>query len=408
MVRPMEGIRVLEVAQFTFVPVAGAVLAEWGADVIKIEHAEKGDAQRGLLTVLGLAGASEGSSFVPIMEGPNRGKRSIGLALEKPEGRATLLEMVKECDVFLTNFTPAAREKLGITLEDIRAANPNIIYTVGSAFGPLGPDARKGGYDGSAFWARGGSAEGATPSDSPYLVGQPGGAYGDNMGGLTIAGAIVTALFHRERTGEATTVDVSLLGMGAWATQFNINLAMMVGGHLPKGPMKREGGNPLTRTYRTEDERWITLMMLQPAAYWAETCKTVGLPELIDDERFDSADKIMANSDEAVAIFEAHFATKTFDEWIAILKELNGQWAPVQDGWDMASDEDLIANGQLQTVLDADGVERRLVTNPIMFDHTPLPTTRAPLFAEHTDEILAQFGLTEEQILDLKIAGAVT
>ncbi len=408
MVRPMEGIRVLEVAQFTFVPVAGAVLAEWGADVIKVEHAEKGDAQRGLLTVLGLAGASEGSSFVPIMEGPNRGKRSIGLALEKPEGRATLLEMAKECDVFLTNFTPSAREKLGITLEDVRAVNPNIIYTVGSAFGPLGPDARKGGYDGSAFWARGGSAEGATPSDSPFLVGQPGGAYGDNMGGLTIAGAIVTALFHRERTGEATTVDVSLLGMGAWATQFNINLAMMVGGHLPKGPMRREGGNPLTNTYKTSDGRWITLMMLQPGAYWAETCKTVGLPELIDDERFSSTEQIMANAEEAKRLLQEQFETKTFEEWNAILQELDGQWAPVQDGWDMASDPDLIANGHIQKVVDADGAERRLVTTPILFDRTPLPTTRAPLFAEHTDEILAEFGLSEEQILDLKIAGAVT
>ncbi|MQW77598.1 CoA transferase [Nocardioides sp. dk4132] len=404
----MQGIRVLEVAQFTFVPVAGAVLAEWGADVIKVEHAEKGDAQRGLLTVLGLAGASEGSSFVPIMEGPNRGKRSIGLALEKPEGRATLLEMAKECDVFLTNFTPSAREKLGITLEDIRAVNPNIIYTVGSAFGPLGPDARKGGYDGSAFWARGGSAEGATPADSPFLVNQPGGAYGDNVGGLTIAGAIVTALFHRDRTGEATTVDVSLLGMGAWATQFNINLAMMVGGHLPKGPMKREGGNPLTHTYETQDGRWITLMMLQPAAYWAETCKTLGLPELIDDPRFGSSEQIMANAEEAKRLFQAHFSTKTFEEWGTILHELNGQWAPVQDGWDMASDPDLIANGQIQEVVDADGAPRRLVTNPILFDKTPLPTTRAPQFAEHTDEILTEFGLSEEQILDLKIAGAVT
>lgn len=408
MVRPMEGIRVLEVAQFTFVPAAGAVLAEWGADVIKIEHAEKGDAQRGLGKVLGLDNITKGSSFVPIMEGPNRGKRSLGLAIEKPEGRELLLELAKKSDVFLTNFTPRAREKLGITLEDIRAVNPNIIYTVGSAFGPLGPDAREGGYDGSAFWARGGSASGGTPSDSPFLANQPGGAYGDNIGGLTIAGGIVTALLHRERTGEATTVDVSLLGLGAWATQFNINLAMVVGDHLPAAPMQRRSNNPLTGSYQTSDGRWITLMMLQPGRYWPEVCKTLDLIELVDDERFDSDAKLMSNAPEAVEILQGVFETKTYAEWVAILKDLNGQWAPVQDGWDMASDADLIANGQLQTVVDAEGVERRLVTSPILFDQTPLPTTRAPLFAEHTDELLAEFGLTEEQILDLKIAGAVT
>jgi crotonobetainyl-CoA:carnitine CoA-transferase CaiB-like acyl-CoA transferase len=228
------------------------------------------------------------------------------------------------------------------------------------------------------------------------------------MGGLTIAGGIVTALLHRERTGEATTVDVSLLGLGAWATQFNINLAMVVGDHLPASPMKRRSNNPLTGSYQTSDGRWITLMMLQPAKYWPEVCKTLDLTELVDDERFDSDAKLMSNAPEAVEILQGVFETKTYAEWVSILKNLNGQWAPVQDGWDMASDEDLIANGQLQTVLDAEGVERRLVTNPIMFDQKPLPTTRAPLFAEHTDELLAEFGLTEEQILELKIAGAVT
>ena len=164
MLQPMQGVRVLEVAQFTFVPAAGAVLADWGAEVIKVEHAERGDGQRGLTTVLGVDAIMKGSRFSPIFEGPNRGKRSVGLALEVPEARAVLDELIKRSDVFLTNFLPGARAKLHINVEDIRKVNPDIIYVRGSGFGARGPEANKGGYDMTAFWARGGSGAGATPA----------------------------------------------------------------------------------------------------------------------------------------------------------------------------------------------------------------------------------------------------
>ena len=135
MLQPMRGVRVLEVAQFTFVPAAGAILADWGAEVIKVEHAERGDGQRGLTTVLGVDAIMKGSSFSPIFEGPNRGKRSVGLALEVPEAREVLDELIKRSDVFITNFLPGARGKLRINLEDIRKVNPDIIYVRGSGFG---------------------------------------------------------------------------------------------------------------------------------------------------------------------------------------------------------------------------------------------------------------------------------
>ena len=162
--QPMRGVRIVEVAQFTFTPSAGAVLADWGADVIKIEHAEAGDAQRGLLT--GMGGATAGS-FHPLMEHPNRGKRSIGLALEVPSGHDVLMELVRSADVFLTNFLPDARRRLRIEVEDIRAVNPNIIYARGSGHGQRGPDAEKGGYDGSTFWCRTGSAMGRHSARQP-------------------------------------------------------------------------------------------------------------------------------------------------------------------------------------------------------------------------------------------------
>jgi crotonobetainyl-CoA:carnitine CoA-transferase CaiB-like acyl-CoA transferase len=408
MTRPMEGIRVLEVAQFTFVPAAGAVLADWGADVIKVEHAEKGDAQRGLLKVLGLKGFSEGSSFVPIMEGPNRGKRSIGLALEHEGAREVLYELARTSDVFLTNFLPDARERLGIDLAQIRAVNPKIIYTVGSGFGPLGPEARKGGYDATAYWARGGSADAATPSDTDFLVNQPGGAYGDNIGGMTIAGGISAALFHRERTGETSVVDVSLLATGAWASQFNVNLALMTKGPLPKHPRHIKSRNPLTGVYQTADERWLSLSMLQPARYWAEFVTAIGREDLVKDERFDSGEKLMENAGIAREEIAGVLGSRTKDELVDALKGIEGQWSVVQNAWDVAQDVSLRANGQIAAVLDAEGVERELVASPVLFDRAPVTLTRAPLFAEHTDEILAELGKNDEQVLELKIAGAAT
>jgi len=404
----MEGINVLEVAQFTFVPAAGAVLADWGADVIKVEHAETGDAQRGLVNILGLKGFSEGSSFVPIMEGPNRGKRSIGLALEHPGARAVLLDLARRADVFLTNFLPDARARLGIDLADIRAVNPQIIYTVGSGFGPNGPEARKGGYDATAYWARGGSADAATPADADFLVNQPGGAYGDNIGAMTIAGGISAALFHRERTGEATVVDVSLLATGAWAGQFNVNLALLTQGPLPKQPRHARTRNPLTGVYRTADDRWLQLSMLQPAKYWAEFVGAIGRADLITDARFASAEQLLANAGAAQDEIGARIATRTKDEWVLALKGIEGQWSVVQNAWDVAQDESLRANGQIAAVVDADGVDRELVCSPVLFDRAAPHLRRAPQFAEHTDEILAELGRSQEQVLELKLAGAAT
>ena len=158
MFKPMEGVRILEVAQFTFVPSAGAVLADWGADVIKVEHATRGDAQRALASMLPQVSAGGETSFAPVMDGPNRGKRSVGLSLGHPEAAEVLSALIRSSDVFLTNFLPRTRAKLGIDVDSVRAVNPDIIYAAGSSYARSGPEAVRGGYDGTAFWARGGSA----------------------------------------------------------------------------------------------------------------------------------------------------------------------------------------------------------------------------------------------------------
>jgi crotonobetainyl-CoA:carnitine CoA-transferase CaiB-like acyl-CoA transferase len=408
--RPMEGVRILEVAQFTFVPAAGAVLADWGADVIKVEHAERGDAQRGLVRLLGLDVASKGTSFFPIMEGPNRGKRSIGLALDNPAARPVLEELVRRSDVFLTNYLPGPRARLKIDVEDIRAINPDIIYVRGSGFGQQGPEADKGGYDSTAFWARGGSADGVTPRDSDRMLGMPAGAYGDSIGGMTIAGGIAAALYSRTVIGEPSVVDVSLLGVGAWATQFSVNLALLAGGPLPRTEPPKHGSatNPLIGTYRTSDGRWLMFSMLQPGKYWPEFCKVVGRADLAADERFNTTEKIMANAAEAAGIVAEIIASRTYGDWLEKFEGMEGQWAAVQDPWEVSQDASLRANGHIAQVIDADGKERELVTNPVQFDGQAPHLTRAPQFAEHTDEILRELGRSDEELLALKVAGAVT
>jgi crotonobetainyl-CoA:carnitine CoA-transferase CaiB-like acyl-CoA transferase len=401
----MEGIRVLEVAQFTFVPAAGGVLADWGADVIKVEHAEHGDAQRGLSRLMGMP---VGDSFAPLMEHPNRGKRSIGLALEKPGARAVLGELIRTSDVFLTNFLPSARARLGIELDDVRKINPGIIYVRGSGFGSQGPEADRGGYDSSAFWARGGSALGTTPADYGGLCPMPAGAYGDSIGGMTIAGGIAGALFARERTGEPSVVDVSLLGVGAWANALSVGFALLAGGPLPRRTSKTAPTNPIVGNYQTADDRWLVLAMLQPGRYWPEFCRAIEREDLITDDRFADTERLMENAAAAAAIIADVIAARTLAEWTARFAGMEGQWAIAQDAWEVGQDPALRANGLIAEITDADGIRRELVANPVQFDEAPASITRAPQFAEHTDEILAELGLSDEKLIDLKLAGAVT
>src|ERR671910_2189055 len=246
----MQGVRILEVAEHTFVPAASALLADWGAEVVKVEHVERGDAMRGLASS-GLA--VMGTSVHVLLEHSNRGKQSIGLDLTSDEGLDVLYRLATTCDVFLTNKLPSVRTKLRIDLDDIRAHNPSIIYVRGTGQGEHGPDADKGSYDALAFWARSGVAAGAKRPEYDLVPVPPAPGFGDSIGAMTIAGGIMGALFHRERTGEATTVDVSLLGTGLWSmgAALALSLQHQVGWAPP--PPHAPTGNPLSATYTTKD-----------------------------------------------------------------------------------------------------------------------------------------------------------
>jgi len=305
----MKGVRVLEVAEQTFVPAATALLADWGAEIIKVEPTERGDAMRGLASsgVMPMTG-----DVHPLMEHSNRGKRSIALDLGTPEGVDILYRLAATADVFLTNKLPRVRKKLKIEPEDIRAHNPNIIYVSGTGGGERGPEADRGGYDFLSYWCRAGSAMGTTPTDVDYLAGQPGPGYGDSIGGMTIAGGILGALFHRERTGEALPVDVSLLGVGMWSMSPAVALSLQLNMPWRPGPSRGGGAgpaNPLVGTYRTQDGRFLAFSCLQGFKYWPSACRTIGREDLITDERFSSHEQLAANAAAAREILKEVFAS---------------------------------------------------------------------------------------------------
>jgi crotonobetainyl-CoA:carnitine CoA-transferase CaiB-like acyl-CoA transferase len=400
----LSGVRVLEVAAWTFVPAAGAVMADWGADVIKVEHPETGDPQRGLIAMGIIPGGDSAVNY--IIEQPNRGKRSIGLDISTDEGREILYKLVEQSDVFLTSFLPPVRQRLKIDVEHIRAINPGIVYARGAGQGALGPDSDRGGLDGASYWGRGAISNALTPATSEYPIGgRP--AFGDLAGGMAIAGGIAAALFQRERTGEAPIVDVSLLGIAMWMLSPDIVASGLYGGDpMPKFD-RSSSPNPLVGTYKTSDGRFISLMMLQSDRFWGEFCTVVGRPDLIDDPRYADAGARFTNGKECVAELDALFASRPYAEWKETLQALTGVWAPVQMANELVDDPQVAANGYLGRVARADGTEFDLVANPVQMDLTPDTLTAAPDHGEHTDEILQELGMDWDEIIAHKASGAV-
>jgi crotonobetainyl-CoA:carnitine CoA-transferase CaiB-like acyl-CoA transferase len=407
MTRVMAGIRVLEVAQFTFVPAAGAILADWGADVIKVEHPVRGDTQRGFLN---MGGVTLDPLRHTLIEHPNRGKRSVGIDLATADGQDVLYELARTSDVFLTNFLPHVRQQNKFDVEHIRAANPNIIYARGSAFGNKGPERAKGGFDGTSFWSRSGIAYAMTPEEleGPLTQGIP--AFGDSIGGMFIAGGISGALLHRERTGEGVELDVSLLSTAWWASGALISQVMETG-ILTRNAMPGSGGsdrNPFLGNFRTSDGGTINLCMVSPTGLIADTFECVGAPEAAADPRFKDVLSLIENAGAASDILVKAFAARPFAYWRDHLKKMKGQWAPIQSFEDLLTDQATLDNDMIIEVEGADGGKPlRLVRGPVQFNGEPLETTRSPQASEHTEIVLMELGMEWDRIEELKSKGAI-
>ncbi len=401
---PLAGVRVLEVASHVFVPMAGSVLGEWGAEVIKVEDRESGDPYRGLST-FGLHNVYRGVD--PFFQSANRGKRSVAIDLKAPGGRRLLARLAESADVFMTSLRAGARRHLRIDVEDVRRDNPSVIYVRGTAFGPRGPDAGRGGYDSGAYWARSGMQHLFTPpgADWPARL-RP--AFGDTAGSLAVAGAVSTALYRRATSGEPSVIDVALLAAGMWQIQPDVTNAGLDDGDQDGGPPDRyEFWNPLWLTYRTADGRFVAFMMLAPDRHWPDLCRRLGHPELGGDPRFAGPESRRHHSRACVETLDAIFAEHDLSHWQRALGGFAGEWAPVQTPAEVHDDPQVQANGYIARADMGNGVSLPLVTTPVQFDGEPGSPRRAPEHGEHTEAVLLELGMTWDEIGELKEQGVI-
>jgi formyl-CoA transferase len=398
MASPLAGITVVEVAAWTFVPAAGAILSDLGADVIKVEP-PTGDPQRALKNLLNMS--DDGPN--PFLELPNRGKRSITLDLTTTEATQILLDLAAAADVFLTSYLPTSRRKLGFDIDTVRARRPDVVYACGSGWGARGPMRDTGGFDLAAGWASSGLAHRMTPPGGEPPMQPP--AFFDLQGSVALAGAISAALFARERNGQGSVVDVSLLNVGMWAMATEVVAAAFVE---PVVPTRHQQGNPLTNWYPTKDGRWLYLVLLQSDRYWAELCAFIGAPELVVDERFVDADARHRNRAGCVAALDAVFTTRSLDEWKTALDAFSGVWAPVQSAREVHHHPQVVDNGFLPTVRGSEEREFALVAAPMQFGGQPLrPAGPAPELGEQTEEVLAEAGYGQAEIATLRQRGVL-
>ncbi|TAL03061.1 MAG: CoA transferase [Rhodospirillaceae bacterium] len=404
MTRPLEGIKVVEVAMWAFVPAAGGMLSDMGANVIKIEP-PTGDPLRGLkIAALG----SDKHGFVVSWENYNRGKRSITLDLRREEGREVLYKLLEDADVFLTNLLPRARRKMKIDIDDIRARFPKIIYAVGSGSGRRGPEGEKGGFDSITYWARSGISSSTTPEDADFPVGLPGAAFGDCASAAMLAGGVAAAIAQRALTGHSSVVDVSLLAAGMWSMQRGITQAALDGVERFPRPERNAIPNVLVNVYKTKDGRFLSLCMLQAQRYWAAFCEAAGRPDLAADPRFNTDASRVKNAAACIAELDALFLSRPLAEWREILAKQEGQWDVVQHVGELKDDRQVKANGYMQPVDYGDGRIMEMVSIPMQFDGAPLPARPAPELGADSEAILQELGYDWGRIIELKDAGVIS
>ncbi|WP_101950263.1 CaiB/BaiF CoA-transferase family protein [Mycobacterium sp. 3519A] len=379
---PLDGVKVVELGVWVAGPAAAGILADWGADVVKIEPPD-GDPARTFGRMLGI---EDGSS--PPFEMDNRNKRGVMLDLGSDDGRATAFELLSGADVFLTNIRPGALTRIGLDFDTVAASNPGLVYGLITGYGQDGPDADRAAYDVAAFWARAGLAHLLTrPGDTPPF--QRGGM-GDHSAGMTLAAAVCAALVARTRTGKGQLVSTSLYRQGAYTISFDLNTFLMTGHAIAIG-QRENMANPCMNNYTAGDGRRFWIVGLQGSRHWPSLCRVVGRPDWLTDPRFESAHARAANAGELVTALDEIFATKPLEEWAKVFAaEPEFFWSPINSIEDVVADEQFHAAGGIVYVPDGQaGVP--MVATPADFHGTPCaPRSAAPRLGEHTDEVLAE------------------
>jgi crotonobetainyl-CoA:carnitine CoA-transferase CaiB-like acyl-CoA transferase len=399
-VRVLEGVRVLEVAEHGFVPSAAAILAEWGADVVKVER-PSGDPLR---LIMSMGFVADTGDFNWLFEQFNRNKRGVAINLRNDQGRAALDRLIEWADVYITNFLPSARDNLALNPADIWRVNPRCIYAIGSGQGLEGPDADQGGFDAVSYWARGGLAHMLTQPGAPLV--QPRGALGDGPSGAYLAGGIAAALFKRERTGEPTLVDVSLLGAAVWTLSNDLVPTTILQEEPKRHVAGKSLGSVLVGSYRTADERWISLNMLDPERHWEPTCRALGFDDLVRRPEYTTAQQRAERSAELHPMFVERIGSLTLAELKERLSAQDTIYSAIASPTEVVADPQVVANGYLAP--HPSHPTAHLASSPMQFDGAGLEIHRgAPSVGEHTDEVLRSLGLDDAEIARLHDAGAI-
>jgi crotonobetainyl-CoA:carnitine CoA-transferase CaiB-like acyl-CoA transferase len=396
---PLEGVKVVELGLWVAGPSCAAILRDWGAEVIKIEPPQ-GDPFRGLFaSVLGSP-----IQINPPFEVDNRGKRSVVLNLETEQARDIANRLIEQADVFVTNMRPRALEDFALDYAALSERLPRLIYCQLTGYGPDGPDRDRAAYDIGAFWSRAGVAAALTPPGAQLP--QQRGGMGDHMAGMAAAGAVCAALLARQRTGRGQRVAVSLFRTGVYMMGWDIGLAMRLG--MPIVPYDRQHAiNPIITCYRSSDERWFWLLLLQADRHWPDLCRAIDREDLLTDERFADIERRRSNGPALVALLDEVFATKGMAEWARLFDENNVWWAPVNTLREVVDDPISKGAGAFADVEGPDGPVS-MVSTPADFSETAqAPRGLAPELGQHTEEVLLELGYDWEGIIALKESGVI-
>jgi crotonobetainyl-CoA:carnitine CoA-transferase CaiB-like acyl-CoA transferase len=396
---PLEGLKVLEVANWVAGPSACAIMADMGAAVVKIEHRETGDPVRSInVSSRGVVQHTGGINLV--FELLNRGKQSVAIDLGHAQGQEIVQKLAAQSDVVVTNLTPHRLERYRLRYEDLSALNSRVIYVALTGYGREGPDRDRSGFDYAAFWARSGIMASLGESGGPPTQQRPG--MGDQTTSLALTAAIGMALYERERSGKGQRIDCSLLHSAMWVLGADMMSALKTHQPVERVPRK-DVGNPLFNFYETADGRWVQLVMIESERFWDGFCSALDIREFANDPRFDTHVNRIQHSKQLVDIIENQFASYNFEHWAATLDQYGCMWAPVQTLNQVVADPQVRANGYTTTLTHAEEGDFEILTAPIKYDRTPgAPTTVAPELGQDTELILLDLGYTWDDLAILK------
>ena len=401
MTAPLSGIRVVEVANWLAAPSAAALMADLGADVIKVEH-PGGDAWRHTLMRGQKPGYVPGEDVDAAYELDNRGKRGVALSLETPGGSDVVRRMAAEADIFITNLTAPRIARYDLSLETLQALNPRLIYVVLTGYGTRGPDQALTAFDYSAFWSRSGIMS---------LIGEPGGppmpcrpGQGDHATALNLLAGTLAALRLRDLTGVGQSVEVTLQRTGAWTIGADVSAALMTE-QQPQRINRVQPGNPLFNSYETADGRWLMLVMPTGGRYWAPACRALGRTDWLEDERFESLEGLQAHTAELTALIADVIRSKTLAEWSPLLTAESLTWAPVAELPELIHDPQMEEMNAWSTIEGAEGPFRTLNTPFEIAGADIGPRGPAPKTGQHTHDVLVELGLSEDELAGLAAQG---